>query len=192
MRTATARLAPTWRGLSTRELAALACASILFAALRAVPNVMRGMPGHTGLLWLPPLFLAAAAVRRVGAPTLVALTGSLLALPFSTPGALTLPSAVAAGLSLDLMGWGRDRLSRLPWALAAGLVAHVAKFAVHSALALVFAVEADSVRRGLGYVLSMHVAFGLGGGLLGWLLLTGARRTPLLPPREDGDLPPER
>lgn len=179
MTTVALPLEKRWRGLSAREVATLLLSSALLVAAMAVrKGFLRGVPGHTGLLWLPPLFLAAAGVRRVGAPTLVAVAGSLVAFPIVGAGPLTFPSVIAGGIALDLIGWGRDRLSLLPWAVAAGVVAHLVKFAVHSGLALAFTVEADSLRRGLAYVLGLHAAFGAGAGFLGWCLVRGVRRAP--------------
>ncbi len=171
-----ARLAPRWTGITLTEAVALATCIGLFVAARLAGNVVRGVPGHTGALWLPPLFFSLALVRRVGAPTVTALVGSVLVGAWGRVGYLTLPSDVSAALALDVLGWGFDRLVRVPWALLAGAVAQVVKFASHAALAAAMGKPTGNARFGLWPVLGLHVGFGLVGGLLGWAGLRAIRR----------------
>jgi hypothetical protein len=173
---AVGRLAPGLRGLRRTEVLALGGCITLFVVARLAGNVVRGVPGHTGALWLPPLFFSLALVRRVGAPTITALVGSSVVGAVGNQGLLALPSDVCAGLALDALGWGVDRLSRLPWALLAGAAAHLAKFAVHTVLATVAGYSGGSGRFGVLTVLGLHAAFGLVGGLLGWAGLRGIRK----------------
>jgi hypothetical protein len=155
----------------------------LFAAARLAGSVVRGVPGHTGALWLPPLFLSLAYVRRIGAPTVTALVGSTIAGSVGEQGFLALPSDVAAGLTLDLLGWGRDRLVRLPWALLAGATAHAAKWGVHTFFGTITGTAMGNRRFEPTTVLLLHVAFGLAGGFLGWAGLRALRKArPDTPP----------
>lgn len=171
-----ARLTPRWSNLRLAEVVALVGSIGLFVAARLAGNVVRGVPGHTGALWLPPLFFAMALVRRVGAPTVTALAGSAIVGSMGGAGYLSLPSDVAAGLALDALGWGYDRLARLPWALLAGAVAHMAKFAVHSILGTLTGAAMGNRRFDVWTVAALHLGFGLVGGLIGWAGLRGLRR----------------
>jgi hypothetical protein len=80
---------------------------------------------------------------------------------------------VAAGVVIALVAilastMGSDLL-RLPWTLAAAAAGHLGKLVVHAALL------GSGSRFSLPVVAALHLAFGLGAGLIAWAALRAVR-----------------
>lgn len=173
-----------WRDATLRDAALLLLFAGLFWASKWTGKWIEHVPGHSGAFWIPVLMLSAGTLRRSGAATATALFGAFL---WSFPkGEGSIAPYVLAGLVLDLLHGSRDRLRSLPVALGAGVLAHLAKFAFHNVPRLVLGVPGDFVSWGIGPAGALHAAFGLLGGLIGWLLLTLSRRRSMPAPTGKG------
>ncbi len=160
-----------------QALVLLGCAGLTWAA-RGAGNVVRGVPGHTGLLWLPPAFLAAGLLRRPWAPVAtVAIGGSAWAVT-TGHGVLSVADDVAAGFVLSALVLCGLCVRALVPALIAGGAAHLAKFAAHVAIGAATGQVGGYLRLGVVPVAALHLAFGLGAGFLGWVALRAAVREP--------------
>jgi hypothetical protein len=174
MTSLTGRLGREWAAATRAELGWLLGCALLFWLGKWAGKWFEGIPGHAALFWVPSLYLARGMVPRAGAGAFTALLGGgLWCLPNGN--SLGLAGYVAAGLALDALAFrrpeGTRRLRRLPWALAGGAVAAMAKFGFHNVPAAVLGAGAHFLAWGMGPVAVFHLLFGLAGGFLGWLLL---------------------
>ena len=170
------------RYFSTFQLILLA----LFAALVVVAKIAIRTPiqlsGHSGIFWMAIVIVAAGAVPKPGAASVVGVTSGILAafLGMGDFGALN------TFLSYTMVGVGTDLallLLRDPEDLvSAGLAAtlgHFCKFLVKWTLGAVTGAPIGFVALGLARAVVGYVVFGALGGLLGALTLRALRRAGL-------------
>lgn len=171
MQTVTLRLREQWQSATLIDAGWLILCAFLFWASKGAGKLIEGVPGHAGAFWIPVLFLARGRVRRPGATTLTALLGAACG-SFPRGGGMgALAPYVAAGLVLDMLAGPGDRLRRLPFALLAGALCHLTKFAFHNLPAALLGLSPHFLTLGLLPVAGLHLLFGGIGGLGGWLLL---------------------
>jgi hypothetical protein len=170
MQSVTLRLRERWQSATLMDAGWLLLCALLFWGSKGAAKLIDGVPGHAGAFWIPPLILAHGRVRRPGAAALTALLGAACwSLPGGDGGALA--PYVAAGLVLDALAGQGERLRRLPVALLAGGLCHLAKFLFHNVPALLLGLSPHFLTWGLLPVAGLHLLFGVIGGLGGWLLL---------------------
>lgn len=167
------------RAWSTFELLVLA----MLAALIVVANVSLRLPirvpGHSGLVWMALLVTGRSIVARPGAAVVLgALSGTVAVfLGVGDKGALdTFISYVAAGVGVDavatLMPVPRHALA----CALAGAAGNLSKLVTKIALELWIGIPTGFVMLGRAYPTLTHVAFGLAGGYLGYVVVGALRR----------------
>jgi len=176
MHTLSLRLRDHWRDAVWADAGTILFFAVLFWASKWAGKVIDNVPGHSGAFWIPVLLVSACAVQRPGVPTLTAMLGAMLWCFPKGGGGAALAPYVVAGLTVDLLNQSRNRLTLLPVALAAGLLAHLAKFGFHNVPRLVLGVPADFMTAGLTGAVLLHAFFGLAGGLVGWLAISIMQR----------------
>jgi hypothetical protein len=137
-----------------------------------------GIPGHAGVGWIACLVAGSSVVRRPGA---AAAAGGLMAIwgvPIGLGHSLAYNVGLygLAGALIDGIRLIGVRVDRPVGAAVAGLAAHLAKFGYIIAAAWVSGIVRNFEVFGLLASLRNHVLFGVAGGVLGWLILTGGRR----------------
>jgi len=171
MSAVTLRLREQWQNATLVDAGWLILCAFLFWASKGAGKLIDGVPGHAGAFWIPSLFLARGLVGRPGATTMTALLGAALWQLPGGGGTGTMAPYVVAGLVLDAVGGQGDRLRRLPFALMAGALCHVAKFVFHNVPLVLLGLSPHFLTVGLMPVAGWHILFGIIGGLVGWLLL---------------------
>jgi len=164
-----AGLGRRWQDATLTDATWIVFCGLVFWGSKWAGKLLEGVPGHASAFWIPVLFLATARVHRTGSGSLTALLGSFLwTLPRANP--LGVAPYLAAGLVLDAFASKEERLRHLGWALVAGTACSLAKFSFHNIPAAILG-SGHFLSWGLWTVALLHAAFGLVGGLLGWLAL---------------------
>jgi hypothetical protein len=164
---------------STFEMVLLALFSALVVVAKIALRTPIQMPGHTGIFWMAIIIVAAGAVSKRGAASLVGVTSGLIAafLGMGDFGALnTFLSYTAVGLGTDLALWLLRDPENLIVAALAAIIGHMGKFLVKWILAALTGAPVGFVALGLARALIGYVLFGALGGLLGALTLAALRR----------------
>ncbi|NCO33427.1 MAG: hypothetical protein AUJ92_10330 [Armatimonadetes bacterium CG2_30_59_28] len=170
MRSIALRAREQWLNLTWAEALTLLGCSVLLVASKWAGKILEGTPGHSGAFWIPVLFLAVGSVRKPGGAGLTAFLGGAVWFgPRSGGGQLL--SYVVAGLVLDAFGLNAERLRKLPFALLAGVVCHLAKFCIHNIPSALVGKAGGFALWGTEVTAGFHVLFGLIGGLVGWGIL---------------------
>jgi ABC-type thiamin/hydroxymethylpyrimidine transport system permease subunit len=167
------------RYFSTFQLILLALFAALIVVAKIALRLPLQLPGHSGIVWMALLIVAAGVVRRPGAASLVGLTSGILAafLGLGDFGALdTLLSYTAVGIGTDLALLLLGNPENVVVAVLAGALGHMAKFLVKWAFAGLAGAPAGFVALGLVRSLAGYIVFGALGGLLGALTLAALRR----------------
>ncbi len=167
------------RYFSTFELVLLALFAVLVVIAKVALRLPLQMPGHSGIFWMAILLVTSGVVRKPGATSLVGLTSGLLAafLGMGDFGALnTLLSYTAIGVGVDLALLLLRDAENLLLATLAGVIGHMGKFLVKSALAALSGAPLGFVALGQVRAVVGYVMFGALGGLLGALTLRALRR----------------
>lgn len=167
------------RYFSTFELVLLALFAVLVVIAKVALRLPLQMPGHSGIFWMAILLVTSGVVRKPGATSLVGLTSGLLAafLGMGDFGALnTLLSYTAIGVGVDLALLLLRDAENLLVATLVGVIGHMGKFLVKSALAALSGAPLGFVALGQVRAVVGYVVFGALGGLLGALTLRALRR----------------
>lgn len=167
------------RYFSTFELVLLALFAVLVVIAKVALRLPLQMPGHSGIFWMAILLVTSGVVRKPGATSLVGLTSGLLAafLGMGDFGALnTLLSYTAIGVGVDLALLLLRDAENLLLATLVGVIGHMGKFLVKSALAALSGAPLGFVALGQVRAVVGYVVFGALGGLLGALTLRALRR----------------
>ena len=167
------------RYFSTFQLILLALLAALIVVAKIALRLPVQLPGHSGVFWMAIVIVAAGAVPRPGATSLVGLTSGIVAafLGLGDLGALnTFLSYTAVGVGTDLaLLLLRDPENPIAAALA-GTLGHLGKFLVKWGFAVLSGAPAGFVALGLARTLAGYVVFGALGGVLGALTLAALRR----------------
>ena len=150
------------------------------AIAHAVLRFPLHLPGRHGLEWMALLVIARRLSPYPGAASLAACGAALVSAipPFGFAGPLAPLMYLMPGVLLDLLydfAGARWRGSALALGLFAAL-AHAARPLVGWNAAAFFGVHYGPLAQGLGYLLLMHLAFGLIGGVIGAQLWRLSRR----------------
>lgn len=169
-------LAAGWGDARWTDLAKVTLCSVLFVLARtgAKTGFLDELPGHSGMFWIPVLFLSVAWVGRPGVASTTSFLGSV-AWNLIRGGAMaTMAPYALSGVLLDVIGQG-SRLKRLPVALLAGVACSLVKCFFHHIPRAVIGLPGDAfVAKGMLPVIALHMVFGLIGGFGGWLLISRA------------------
>jgi hypothetical protein len=166
-----------WVHVALQVLMIVAFSALTALAKKVSPGM--GVPGSSGVLWIGALVIGRSTVRWTGAGTLIGAGVAVWGLPLGLGHSFGYDIALytCAGLFLDFMARipGVNILNPVG-AGACGLVSHVAKFGF-----IVYSTYFASVSRhflvvGLLKSALLHAAFGIAGGLLGWLAVRGAKK----------------
>jgi ABC-type thiamin/hydroxymethylpyrimidine transport system permease subunit len=171
---------PKERYFSTFQLILLALMAALIVVAKIALRLPLQLSGHSGIVWMAIVIVAAGVVRKPGAATLVGLTSGLLAafLGLGDFGALnTFLSYTAVGLGTDVALW---LLGGNPENVAVAVVAatfgHLAKFLVKWGMGVLTGAPLGFVALGLLRAMIGYLVFGALGGLLGALTLRALKR----------------
>ena len=164
---------------STFELVLLALFAALIVAANVAFKLPLKMPGHSGLVWMALLVMAAAIVAKPGSVAIVGVfSGGIAALSgMGDKGALdTMLSYTAAGVGVEVVRLVVGSLSRPLACVVAGAAGNLTKLAVKTGLDLWIGIPAGFVVLGRMYPLLTYTLFGVVGGYLGFLVVDGLRR----------------
>jgi ABC-type cobalt transport system, permease component len=167
------------RYFSTFQLILLALLAALVVVAKIALRLPLQLPGHSGIVWMAIIIVAAGIVPKRGAASLVGLTSGIIAafLGLGDSGALdTLLSYTAVGVGVDLALMLLGSPENLVVAVLAGTFGHLAKFLVKWGLAVIIGAPAGFVALGLLRSVIGYLVFGALGGLLGGLTLAALRR----------------
>jgi hypothetical protein len=164
---------------STFQLILLALLAALIVVSKIALRLPVRLPGHSGILWMAIVIVAAGIVPKRGAASLVGLTSGVIAafLGLGDHGALnTLLSytavGVAAELSLILLGSPENLLV----GGLVGILGHLGKFVVKWVFGVLTGIPVGFVTLGLAWSALGYVVWGALGGLLGALTLRALRK----------------
>jgi hypothetical protein len=167
------------RYFSTFQLILLALLAALIVVAKIALRLPLQLPGHSGIFWMAIVIVAAGAVPKRGAASLVGLTSGIIAafLGMGDLGALnTLLSYTMIGVATDLALLLLRDPENLIVAALAGVFGHLGKLFIKWALASLTGAPAGFVALGLARAIVSYIIFGALGGLLGALTLAALRR----------------
>lgn len=167
------------RRFSTFELLLLATVAALIVAATVALKLPLKLPGHSGLVWMALLVVARRIVPKPGAAAVTGLLSGAVAIFLGTgdKGALdTFLSYAAAGVGVDaVLSLAGPGAGAGPHALA-GMAGNLAKLGVKIALEVTVGIPTGFILLGRLYPTLVHIAFGLLGGWLGFLVVQALRR----------------
>ena len=178
------QLTSWWQDKRVRALAQVLCLIGIggIAALAKRASLPLGIPGHSAILWLTPLVVGRALIRKDGAGTLMGISVALWGLPIGLGGGVfhgfvhNLGLYGFTGLALDLSARLPHINIRNPFgAIFCGAIAHMIKFAFIVTAALTSSVTTHFLLVGFLKSAGLHLAFGAAAGLIGWLIYKGGQ-----------------
>jgi hypothetical protein len=132
-----------------------------------------GIPGSSSIAWLTPMVLGYVLVRKRGAGVMMGASMALWGVPMGIHNTLIYNLGLygGTGLALDITAaLPRISIRSLFGALFFGVFAHMVKFGFVVNGALTSGVAKNFLVLGLAKSALLHVAFGAGAGLMGWLI----------------------
>jgi hypothetical protein len=176
------RAAYVW-SLTLRDLALLSLVAALCVLAKMVLRMPLHVPGHSGVLWVALYVIGRGLVDKRGAGVLLGVVAGVLATfaGFGDTGPLEWVKWVAAGVILEVLVLvlPGDLRSWLKAAIVGGGL-HLGKLAGLTLAGFILRVPFAVLFLGLGYSATMHVVFGVIGGLLGAGVLRELRKIPFL------------
>ncbi|MFZ2961054.1 MAG: hypothetical protein WA705_29595 [Candidatus Ozemobacteraceae bacterium] len=164
----------TFENTDTRWLVQLlvliTCGAVTALAKKA--SFSLGIPGHSALLWLSVMIVGRAMIRRDGAGLLIGMTTALWGVPFGLENTLGHNLALygATGITIDLVSCLPGIEIRRFWSsLTIGITAHMVKFGFIVAGAFSSHVTQHFLLVGLAKSAFLHLLFGAGAGILGFI-----------------------
>ena len=167
------------RYFSTFQLILMAFFAVLIVVAKIALRLPLQLSGHSGVFWMAIIIVAAKAVPKKGAPSMVGLISGIVAafLGLGDFGALnTLLSYTAVGVGTDLALMLLGDPENLVVAVLAGVFGHFAKFLVKWAFGAISGAPVGFVALGLAKAMIGYIVFGAIGGLLGGLTLLALRK----------------
>jgi hypothetical protein len=150
----------------------------LLATLGKNASLSLGIPGSSAPLWLAPLILGRALVRRDGAGTLMGVSVALMGVPIG------INNGLAHNLWLyGMTGLALDIVARLPkihitvwWgAIICGAIAHMVKFGFIFSASFFSVTTKHFILLGVLQSAALHLGFGIAAGLVGWGVYRGIK-----------------
>lgn len=164
---------------STFELILLALFSALIVAGKIVLRFPIRLPGHSGIFWMALMVVALGIVPKLGAGSLIGLTSGLLAafLGVGDLGLLcTFLCYLVLGIVADLVAHFLGGVRQpVPAALVGG-AGSAAKTLAKALLVTLLGVPAGFVAFGVLLSFISNLAWGIAGGVLGWIILSALRK----------------
>jgi hypothetical protein len=136
-----------------------------------------GIPGHAGVGWIATLIAGTLTIRRPGCGAAAGLAMALWGVPIGLGHSLAYNAGIY-GLSGGIVDLSRAigvRIDRAFGAAVTGASVHVVKYGYVLAAAWATGIVRRVEVYGLLRALRNHVAFGVGGGLLGWFVVRAGR-----------------
>jgi hypothetical protein len=135
-----------------------------------------GIPGSSAPLWLAPLVMGRALVRRDGAGVLMGVSVAVMGVPIglNNPFLHNLYLYGLTGLALDI-GTRLPKLVVTTWygAIICGVLAHLVKFGYIFSASFFSITTKHFIFVGLLQSFASHIAFGAAAGLVGWAAYRG-------------------
>jgi hypothetical protein len=145
-------------------------------AKNASPSL--GIPGSSAPLWLAPLVLGRALVRRDGAGALMGVSVAVMGIPIglNNPFMHNLYLYGLAGVALDI-GSRLPKIMITTWygAMICGILAHLVKFGYIFSASFFSATTKHFILLGVFQSLGLHIAFGVAAGLVAWAVYRGIK-----------------
>ena len=172
------------RSLNLRELLVVGLCAAAFLSTRLVLRLPVHLPGHNAGIFTFFLIVAAGAVGRAPAGTLMAAVSGMLAMVAgigSDDGPAVVARYVLPGLALDaLLVVGVDATGRVGVAASVGAAAALLKLSVSLGWAALIGQPADWLAARMVVGGPIHAVSGAVGGLLAGLLVRRLRRAGLV------------
>jgi hypothetical protein len=147
--------------------------------LHRTTDLSLGLPGHHGIEWMALLLIGRVSSRFRGAGTLTGIGASFAStLPFLQGGnPFTWLFYLLPGLVMDVaFRYFPGYANKLWFLILLGGLAHITKPIGQLAMNLITGWPFGSFRYGVLYPFASHLLFGMIGGLLGALIVSGIRR----------------
>ena len=159
---------------SLYEIALLSLFGALVFVLRTAIIVPIHVPGSSGIVWVLPLIVGTAIVRKPGAGTYAGLVSGILASFFGIEPlhVFDVFKYTAMGITIDLvsMAFGY-RLENPVVGFVAGAAGNVVKMVVNYAVHLLLGVQGVFILLGIGLSSATHIVFGGIGGIIAALIV---------------------
>jgi hypothetical protein len=150
---------------------------VLFSALTALAKKIHpslGIPGSSALYWLTVMIIGRSVMKWHGSGVLTGIGVGLWSIPIGLEHTMSYDMALYAvsGLMLDVMLFiPKIHLSNPFGAILCGLMAHMVKYGFIVSAALAASSTRHFLFVGLLNSALLHAAFGIGAGLLAWIIV---------------------
>ncbi len=174
---------------SLYEIALLSLFGALVFVVREIEVPLR-TPGSSGILWVVPVIIGTAIVRRPGAGTYVGLVSGILASFFGVEAlhVFDIFKYTAMGVTVDLVSIAFGyRLDHPVVGFIAGAAGNIVKMVVNYGVHLLLGVESTFILIGIGASSVTHLIFGGIGGVLAALIVGRLCRAGIV--QQQGDVP---
>ncbi|MFY1642597.1 ECF transporter S component [Methanoculleus bourgensis] len=176
---------------SLYEIALLSLFGALVFVVRMAIKIPFHIPGNSGVLWVLPVIIGTALVRKPGAGTYIGIVSGLLASFFGLEAlhVFDIFKYTALGVTIDLvsMAFGY-RLDHPAVGFVAGAAGNMVKMVVNYAVHLFLGVQGTFILIGIGVSSVTHLVFGGLGGILAALIVGRLYRAGVV---HQGDVPDE-
>jgi hypothetical protein len=146
------------------------------AAFAKNASLSLGIPGSSAPLWLAPLVMGRAIVRRDGAGALMGISVAVMGIPIglNNPFMHNLCLYGLAGVALDI-GARLPKLVITTWygAVICGVLAHMVKFGYIFGASFFSLTFKHFLLFGFLQSLALHIVFGAAAGMAGWAVYRG-------------------
>jgi hypothetical protein len=159
---------------SLYEIALLSLFGALVFVVRTAVEVPLRIPGNSGVLWVIPVIVGTALVRKPGAGAYIGIISGTLASFFGLEAlhAFDIFKYAALGITVDIVAIGFGyRLEHPAVGFIAGAAGNLAKMVVNYAVHLLFGVQGIFILIGIGMSSITHLIFGGLGGVLAALII---------------------
>ena len=159
---------------SLYEIALLSLFGALVFVARMAIKIPLHIPGNSGVLWVLPLIIGTALVRKPGAGTYIGIVSGLLASFFGLEAlhVFDIFKYTAMGVTIDIvsMAFGY-RLDHPAVGFVAGAAGNLVKMVVNYAVHLLLGVQGVFILLGIGLSSATHIVFGGIGGIIAALIV---------------------
>jgi ABC-type thiamin/hydroxymethylpyrimidine transport system permease subunit len=173
---------------SLYEIALLSLFGALVFVVREI-EIPIHVPGSSGVLWVVPVIIGTAIVRKPGAGTCVGIVSGVLASFFGVEALhiFDVFKYTAMGVTIDLVSIAFGyHLDRPVVGFIAGAAGNIVKMVVNYSVHLLLGVESTFILIGIGVSSVTHLIFGGIGGILAALIVGRLCRAGVV---QQGDVP---